>query len=62
MKRSITVSARNRRPSANSSATKSMLQMSLRAVAGRRCSRCTAVACRHGRLRRSAKPSSVYTR
>ena len=29
-----------------------MLQMSLRAVAGRRCSRCTAVAWRHGRLRR----------
>ena len=47
------VSVRNRRPSASSSATKSMLQMSLRSVAGRRCSRWTAVACRHGRLRRS---------
>jgi hypothetical protein len=28
--------------------------MSFLAAAGRRCSRCTAVACRHGRLRRSA--------
>jgi len=27
-----------------------------RAVAGGRCSRCTAVACRHGRLRRKARP------
>ena len=60
--RSITVSARNRRPSVSSSDTKSMLQMSLRVAAGRRSSRCTAVACRHGRLRRNAKSSSQYTR
>ena len=36
-----------------------MLQMSLRVVAGRRCSRCTAVVCRQERLRRSARPSSA---
>ncbi len=40
-------------------ATKSILQMSFLAVAGRRCSRWTAVAWRHGPFRRSARPSSV---
>ena len=36
-----------------------MLQMSLRDIEGRRCSRCTAVACRDGRFRQSPSPFSV---
>lgn len=46
-------------PAVSSSATKSVLQMSLRSVAGRRCSRCTVMAWRYGRLRRTASPSEV---
>jgi len=56
----MTVRARNRPSSIDR--RRSPLQMALRARAGRRCSRCTAVVCRYRHVRRSARPSSVNTR